>query len=63
MLKGQELGLGPLHEVEVVGMRHFQELDVVKSEKEKGRNIPFKVVLCKTKKLNCYLIAAVDFLT
>ncbi len=62
MLVGQELGMGPTHEVEVMGMRTFQELEVVKSEKIKGRNISFKVILCKTKKTNCFLIGGVDFL-
>lgn len=46
MLKGQELGLGPVHDIEVVGMRRFEELEVVRSEKEKGRDIAFKVILC-----------------
>jgi hypothetical protein len=61
-LKGQELGLGPLHEVEVVGMRIFEELEVVRSEKLKGRDLAFKVLLCKTRKQNCYLIGGIDFL-
>ena len=63
MLKGQELGLGPVHDVEVVGMRRFEELEVVRSEKEKGREIAFKVILCETKKKDCYLIAGIDFLS
>ena len=61
-LKGQELGLGPMHEVEVVGMRRFEELEVVRSEKLKGRDVAFKVLLCNTRKQNCYLMGGIDFL-
>jgi hypothetical protein len=43
-------------------MRRFEELEVVKSEKMKGREIAFKVILCRTKKVNCFLIGGVDFL-
>jgi hypothetical protein len=43
-------------------MGKFEELEVVKSEKMKGQDLPFKGILCRTKKTNSFLIRGVDFL-
>jgi hypothetical protein len=61
-LKGQELGLGRVHEVDIEGMRSFKEMEVINSEAAKGRKIEYKVVLCETAVPKKYLLVAIEFL-
>lgn len=62
LVRGQELGLGPVHEVEVIGMRQFEELEMVKRQMEAGKRQDYKVVLLETLKPKTYLIVAVELL-
>ena len=62
VLKGRELGLGPQHEIEVEGMREFQEMETIKESASKGIKMEYKVVCLEKTEPKKYLLVAIEFL-
>lgn len=44
-LEGQELGLGPIHNKNIVALREFEELNIVNREAAKGKKVDYVVTV------------------
>lgn len=53
--------MGPKHMIDVMGMGQFEELEIVKRDREQGKSTNYKVVLCKAKG-GKWLVVAIDLI-